>query len=305
MRKAQVLKFWKELRDSSQAGGVLKKFANKPGFDSRRNLERYAQAQKGFSKSESDQDIAKTTGWKSLQITKIRSWWLEAFPITNSGVPPPPGPPNLEIQVHREKLLKVLDVLANVEPLPLHDRDLATWWSRPEVSDWPVSKGRVWRERDGSLRVELNAESKREWRYLRQHLAGSQPWQAVEECKKALAADMAARLTLMDCIALSIQDAPDRGGLDLPIEADLGFIAVTRSVVTIYYLFTIHDQVLSQALGLRHAPKRKEEFDYRDPGYPEVVSLGGIPVIRSPDAKVRTGAVSFLVEAQERLNIAS
>lgn len=87
-------------------------------------------------------------------------------------------------------------------------------------------KGHIGRQQDWSLQVKLEAESRREWRYLRQHMAGSQLWQAVEECKKALAAEIAARLTLMDRIATIVRDAPERGGLGLPIEPNLGVISV-------------------------------------------------------------------------------
>jgi len=147
--------------------------------------------------------------------------------------------------------------------------------------------------------VDLDAESKREWRYVRQHLASSHLWQAEEECKEALAADIAARLTLMDRIAFIVRDDPIRGGLGLSVEPDLGLIRVTKSEVTIYYVFTIFDQVLSRAVGVRHGPKRREEFNYQDSGYPEVVSLGGIPVVRSTGAGARERAVSFLIDAQE------
>jgi hypothetical protein len=198
-------------------------------------------------------------------------------------------------------LIPPLEGLRGIEPLGIHDRDLVTWWSRPEVPDWPVPKGRAWRQQGGGLTVKLDAEARREWQYLRQHLAESRIWSAIENCKTGLAHDLEARLQLLDRIAAIVQQPLEGQGLGLPIQADLGFTAVTRPEVTIYYLFTIYDQVLSRALGLQHAAKRREEFGYRDPDRPEIVYLGGIPVVRATRTQVRSRAVSFLLEAQEKL----
>ena len=57
--------------------------------------------------------------------------------------------------------MSALELRDGLEPLALHDRALATWWSRPDVADWPIPKGRVRRQADGRLAVTLNAESRR------------------------------------------------------------------------------------------------------------------------------------------------
>ena len=240
--------------------------------------------------------IDKSTVGRILRSAPL-DWSRPSTGATNMQV----GTPGFDLQGHWELVGTQLNELKGIEPFSLHDRDIATWWARPNEPSWPIPKGRAWRQQDGSLEVRLDVELRREWNYLRQHLEDRGVWDAIENCKKAVADDMAARMRLMDQIAAVITGPQKQGGLGLSIEPDLGFILVTRSEVTVYYLFTIFDQVLSRALGLQHAPKRSEEFEYRDPGYPEVVSLGGIPVVRSTDAEIRQRAVSFLIEAQGNL----
>ena len=48
MKKAQTIKFWKELRESTEVDAVISKHKNRSGYESERTLERCAQADKGF-----------------------------------------------------------------------------------------------------------------------------------------------------------------------------------------------------------------------------------------------------------------
>ena len=202
----------------------------------------------------------------------------------------------LDLEEHRKRLMTALEFLDGLEPLTLHDRDLATWWSRPDTADWPIPKGRAWRQTDGSLAVTLNAESRTEWPYLRQHFAEYHLWDEIENCKQNLARDLSSRLRLLDAIAERISLPSEEGGLALSIGAELGFVEVTRPEVTIYYVFTIYDQVLSQCLELRHGHKTLEEFV---PGpVANTTYLGGIPVVRSADGAQREEVIQFLLRGQ-------
>lgn len=206
-----------------------------------------------------------------------------------------PAPqPNLE--EHRKRLMTDLDFLDGLEPFALHDRDLATWWSRPDTVDWPIPKGRAWRQPEGRLAVTLHAESKTAWPYLRQHFAGYNIWDEIEDCKHSLARDLSARFGLMDAIAERIYSPREEGGLALRISAELGFEEVTSPEVTIYYLFTVFDQVLSHCLESRHAEKMLEEFEHGPVA--NTTYLGGIPVIRSADDAQRDEAIRLLLRAQ-------
>ena len=102
---------------------------------------------------------------------------------------------------HRQTLMSALELLDGLEPLALHDRDLANWWSRPDTAEWPIPKGRARRQADGSVAVTLNAESRTEWPYLRQHFAEYHLWDEIENCKQNLARDLSSRLRLLDAIA--------------------------------------------------------------------------------------------------------
>ena len=254
--------------------------------------------------------MSKLTGWSPKYLSKIRARWDQMSPQGNHrriGEPPAPvkaveiSPMRDSVIGHTEKLLKVFEDFRNIEQFALHDTDLATWWSRPDEPSWPVPKGRAWREVRGSLRVKFDAASPREWSYLQQHLVDDPVWGAIEHCHEALADDLAARLKLLDRIAALVQQREERGGLGLPMGADPANIPVTRSEVTTYCVFTLHHQVLFRSLGMGLAPKRREEFEYHDAGYPEVISLGGRPVVRSVDTQVRSRAIEFLLQAQEKM----
>ncbi len=94
MKKAQAVKFWKALDESSQGEGVIKQLANKTGYGSKRTLGRLAGAARAFREGRSIEEI-RISGWGQQLILKIRTWWLEEFPLhgndTESHRPAPPS----------------------------------------------------------------------------------------------------------------------------------------------------------------------------------------------------------------------
>jgi hypothetical protein len=199
-------------------------------------------------------------------------------------------------QKHRDDLMSVLLELYGIDVFPLHHEDLATWYARSDSPCWPMAQGQVCRESDGSLAVQLNAEEKLEWQYLKQHLPGDPVWDAVEACKQALAGDFAARLALLNAVVQLIGNPVEEGGTELPVLAEMGYMGSTQPAVSLYYAFAIHDQVMSRSLNLRHAPHPRGAFQSE---IPNTIHLAGQPVISSPDPTQQEAAVEFLLRAQK------
>jgi hypothetical protein len=80
MKKAQAIKLWKELSNSTSAKEVISAFANKRGYGGKRTLVRYSQAAAGFKEGLPCNVIADKTEWSVDYIDKIHPWWKEAFP---------------------------------------------------------------------------------------------------------------------------------------------------------------------------------------------------------------------------------
>jgi hypothetical protein len=77
MKKAQVFRFWKELRESTMIDAVIKKYKDRPGYWSERTLQRYAQADKGFRDGLSLEVLSKSTGWSKSHLGKVQALWVE------------------------------------------------------------------------------------------------------------------------------------------------------------------------------------------------------------------------------------
>ena len=77
MNKSQVQTFWKELRDDTNAGEVVKKYRTRQGYGGERTLDRYVQAYNGFLRGRPDREISKATGWSTKHLAKIRPWCEE------------------------------------------------------------------------------------------------------------------------------------------------------------------------------------------------------------------------------------
>ena len=63
MKKAQVLKFWEELEDSTMDQEVIDRYKNRHGYDSERNLQRYIQVSKGFKNGETAAELEPKMTW--------------------------------------------------------------------------------------------------------------------------------------------------------------------------------------------------------------------------------------------------
>lgn len=79
MKKAQVIKFWKALENSTNSQQVISALANKEGYDSKRTLGRYKRAYDGFKQNLSLDAISKKTGWKTEFIGTIMQWFGDEF----------------------------------------------------------------------------------------------------------------------------------------------------------------------------------------------------------------------------------
>ena len=77
--------------------------------------------------------------------------------------------PYVDMEKHRDTIIKAVIPELDIDIFPPRDFDLATFWSRPNEPSWPISTGRMKRQ-DGGFVVELAVEHKLEWTYLRQHL---------------------------------------------------------------------------------------------------------------------------------------
>ena len=62
MKKAQAIRFWKELPNSTEIEAIINRYKNQPGYGSARTLQRYAQADKGFRVGLPLEELSKRTG---------------------------------------------------------------------------------------------------------------------------------------------------------------------------------------------------------------------------------------------------
>ena len=197
---------------------------------------------------------------------------------------------------HRKNLLAALLNLKDVGALPLRDTDLMML-TAAEQSHWPIAKGRLFKEGyGGSWGVKFDVEGTHLWLNAKQHLRGNLFWAHVDHLKQAIVSDLLARLSLMSGITDRVRmPAPEGIGLEV---VDFDASAEEQEGLHPYFIFTLYDQLLSRALGLRHQPKRREEFRSEIPGTDH---LGGWPVVSSPDPVRRATSIDYLVAAQERL----
>jgi hypothetical protein len=80
MEKKQVQTFWKALHQSTSNAEVIRRYDNRTGYDSDRNLERYVQVDQGFRRGLSLAELSKKTGWSVGRLEELKPWWEEAFP---------------------------------------------------------------------------------------------------------------------------------------------------------------------------------------------------------------------------------
>ncbi len=79
MKKAQAIKFWGNLEDSTEIKEIISAFENKKGYAGKRTLERYVQAYNGFTREQTVEEVSKKTGWKVEYVRKIYGWWYSDF----------------------------------------------------------------------------------------------------------------------------------------------------------------------------------------------------------------------------------
>ena len=85
MKRAQALKFWKTIHETTNKGDVISQFENKKGYGGKRTLLRWIQADDGFKVGIDYDELSRKTGWKLPYIKKIREWWVSAFPESIRG----------------------------------------------------------------------------------------------------------------------------------------------------------------------------------------------------------------------------
>ncbi|MBI2858116.1 MAG: hypothetical protein HYX90_03460 [Chloroflexi bacterium] len=107
MKKAQVIKLWRALRDSTNSKETVSQLANKSGYGGKRTLERYAQANLGFSKASSSGVVANKAGWKLPYVNKIREWWEGEFKTTAATHANAAGSDQMETLTKELRILRV------------------------------------------------------------------------------------------------------------------------------------------------------------------------------------------------------
>ena len=83
MRKPQVLKFWAELQLAPDTASVVRKYKDQDGYASERTLNRFVQADKGFSENLAIEDLSGKIGWSPARLKILRKWW-ESMPRPRS-----------------------------------------------------------------------------------------------------------------------------------------------------------------------------------------------------------------------------
>jgi hypothetical protein len=215
-----------------------------------------------------------------------------------NATPPSPQMSSIDIREHWERLSPVILDLKGIGQFPDHVFDLGIWFSRPHVLNWPVPKGRMWREQDGSFRLRLDAEDSVEWKYLEQHLENTTLWEAIDEFHIAMALDTEARFKLLERIKYLVQLPIEEGGTGLVVVDHIGYGDEAEPKAGLYYVFTIYDQVLSQAVELPLQVKEPREFLLEPPNR---VQLGDHRVLCGPDPDQLQAAVDWLLKAQQEL----
>ena len=289
MKKAQVIKFWKAVHGSTNVGEVISSFENKKGYDGTRTLERYIQADNFFKQGLSSELVAKTTGWSLKNINTIRPWWQEEFGPKEMGR----RTKEYDLEKHRRDLLGAVIPGLDIAVFPPRDLDLATFWSRPNESSWPIGSGKLERQARGKFGIRLFIEEKLECAYLRQHLKDDPIWDAIDAWKQALVMDFTARFGLLDKIIAETQSR-----IGLSVLGDLGYSNNDKDALGLYYAYTIYDQVFSRAVGISLSSKHREDFTFEPPN---ITRLGGYMVVRSHDLSLHTLAINYLLDAQVSL----
>lgn len=298
MKKAQAIRFWTALRETTEVEEVLSRFVNREGYGSRRTLERYAHAAKGFGEGSPIEELSRGTNWSIVYLRKIQTWWDKWQGAGRQR--PQRGSIDVvvdaqTIQKHREMLMAPLLDLHEIGLLAFNNYDLAVWYSRTDPC-WPVTKGQVCRQPDGSLTVRLDAAEKPEWACLQQHLSDHTIWAAINAWKEAAAADLATRLALLKEIIARIEKPAVHDGLGLPVDLDMSSGGGDRPAIGLPYAFALHQQLVARSVGLPHYPITPTTL-WPDTGTPNVLYLERGPAVVSPSSQQRQDQWVQLPEA--------
>jgi hypothetical protein len=242
----------------------------------------------GGAESETAEDLQRSVMIPRGELEQIRQSIQELSALSANTLPPLPDP-------HWQTLIPTLLDLRGIGQLALADIDLAIPYSRPQVTRWPIAKGEACRDAAGNVTVELTAEGKIAWKYLKQHLAGDGVWNVIEDWKKAMAGDLASRLALLDVIIQHIEKPVREGGTGLPVINDMDPMGSPEPAISLQCAMDTHHQVMSHGLNLPLAMHPKEAYRKEHPG---VVSVAGQPFISSSDPVQLEAAIECLWKAQ-------
>ena len=198
-----------------------------------------------------------------------------------------------DLRRHWDGLLVLLKDMEAIAMYPARG-DIPRWLYHPEEPGWLVEKGHVYREGNGNLSVRLSAENREvEWQYLQQHLAEDSLWDAVDECKSAMAQDFVARRNLFHALLLRA-----KSGTKLALLPEVSDYEAQEPSLHLYYVHALYNQVFSKALGNPISPRRREEFNCETR---EQVRLGGHLVIVGCNYDQQERSIRFFIRAQDKL----
>ena len=91
MNRAEAIKFWREIRNTTFISEAISKFHRYHKDSSERTLERYVQANTAFEKNENINDqtfkeISLTIGWSITFLKKVYGWWASEFKKPNQSI---------------------------------------------------------------------------------------------------------------------------------------------------------------------------------------------------------------------------
>ena len=202
---------------------------------------------------------------------------------------------------HRDQLMPTLLGLKGIGQFALADDNLINWYARTDNPRWPITQGHGFRLVDGSVSVELAAETKAAWGRLKGHLPEDPVWEALEQWKRAMAADLEARFSLLESILAQVKSPEAEGGLGLAVDPEMSWGGSAKPAVSLRYAFAIHAQLMAGYLGLGHRRHQRDDFQedpFRENPLKAVINLAGIPVISSEDCAQRNAAIEFFLRFQ-------
>jgi hypothetical protein len=199
------------------------------------------------------------------------------------------------IQRHFDNLMTPLLGLLEVLPLGIHDRDIGIWFIRPNEENWPVTKGRAYRNGDVISELKLDAEeaSEPEFELLKQHMPDDPVWKAIEGWKTAMTKDLTARFALLRKVVDHIESLGEDGGLEMPVEEQPERSSRTGTIAGVFLAFIVYDQILTDTMQLRHGFYNRDRVEYLPP---DLTQVAGFSIVRTDNENDRQRAIDFFFE---------